>query len=69
MPRLAAERWPEPAITSHLKATDARWAYVELPQVAQVLKETKRGFWSGVKARSKMYGQLLTFWVRKRKDD
>lgn len=69
VPRLATERWPEPAITSHLKATDARWAYVELPQLAQVLKETKRGFWSGLGARSKMYGHLLTFWVRKRRGE
>ena len=37
--------------------------------LAQVLKETKRGFWSGLGARSKMYGHLLTFWVRKRRGE
>lgn len=67
VPDLAHERWPEPAITEHLKSTGARWAYVELPQVAQVVKEKKRGFWGGVKARSRMYAQLLTYRARRRR--
>ncbi len=66
VPDLAAERWPEPAITRHLKATGARWAYVELPNVAQVVKEKKRGFWGGAKARTKMYVSLLTYRARRR---
>lgn len=67
VPGLASERWPEPAITAHLKATGARWDYIELPQVAQVVKERKRGFWKGARARTKMYAQLLTYRTRRRK--
>ncbi len=67
VPDLGAERWPEPAITQHLKATGARWAYVELPHVAQVVKEKKRGFWRGAQARTKMYAALLTYRARRRK--
>ncbi|GGK86892.1 glycosyl transferase [Deinococcus radiotolerans] len=67
VPDLAAERWPEPAITRHLKATGATWAYVDLPNVAQVVKEKKRGFWGGAKARTKMYVSLLTYRARRRK--
>lgn len=66
VPHLGQERWPEPAITAHLKKTGARWDYVELPQVAQVVKEKKRGFWKGARARTKMYADLLTFKVRKK---
>lgn len=66
VPGLGEERWPEPAITAHLKDTGARWDYVELPQVAQVLKEKKRGFWKGAQARTKMYVDLLTYRIRKR---
>ncbi len=68
VPDLAAERWPEPAITRHLKATGARWAYVDLPNVAQVVKEKKRGFWGGAKARTKMYASLLTYRARRRRE-
>lgn len=64
VPDLGVERWPEPAITAHLKSTGARWDYIELPQVAQVLKEKKRGFWKGAKARTKMYAHLLTYRMR-----
>lgn len=67
VPGLNAERWPEPAITAHLKASQARWAYVELPQVAQVVKEKKRGFWAGAGARTRMYAQLLTYRARRKK--
>jgi len=67
VPRLGQERWPEPPITDHLRATGARWGYVELGQVRQVLKEKKRGFWRGAKARTKMYADLLTYRRRRRK--
>ena len=67
VPHLGKERWPEPAITAHLKETGARWGYVELPQVAQVVKERKRGFWRGARARTKMYADLMTFWARRRR--
>lgn len=61
------ERWPEPAITEHLKTTGVAWDYCELSGVAQVLKEQKRGFWEGSKARTKMYADLLTFGLRKKR--
>lgn len=67
VPHLDEERWPEPAITAHLKDTGARWDYIELPQVAQVVKEKKRGFWKGAKARTKMYADLITFKARRKK--
>ncbi|GHF82949.1 glycosyltransferase family 2 protein [Deinococcus ficus] len=66
VPDLAVERWPEPAITAHLKSSGARWDYVELPQVAQVVKEKKRGFWQGAKARTKMYAHLMTYRARRK---
>ncbi|MBB5295067.1 glycosyltransferase family 2 protein [Deinococcus metallilatus] len=68
VPRLGDERWPEPPITDHLRATGALWGYVELGQVRQVLKETKRGFWKGVSYRTKMYADLLTYKRRKRRE-
>ncbi|GGM07479.1 glycosyltransferase family 2 protein [Deinococcus aerophilus] len=67
VPHLGEERWPEPAITAHLKNTGARWDYVELPEVGQVVKEKKRGFWKGAGARTRMYADLLTFRVRRKK--
>lgn len=67
VPHLGEERWPEPAITAALKESGARWDYIELPQVAQVVKEKKRGFWEGTKARSKMYADLLTYRLRKKR--
>lgn len=67
VPGLDQERWPEPAITRHLKVTGARWAYVELSNVGQVVKEKKRGFWRGATARTRMYASLLTYGVRRRK--
>ncbi|MEF2277906.1 glycosyltransferase [Deinococcus sp. YIM 134068] len=68
VPRLGDERWPEPPITDHLKATGARWGYVELPQLRQVLKEKKRGFWKGVGFRTRMYAELLTYRARKKRE-
>ena len=66
-PGLGEERWPEPAITDALKRGGARWDYVELPGLAQVMKEEKRGFWRGVGYRSKMYVDLLGYGRRKKK--
>jgi glycosyltransferase involved in cell wall biosynthesis len=68
VPRLGEERWPEPPITDALKTCGAHWDYVELPNVAQVVKEKKRGFWKGAQARTKMYADLLTYGVRKKRD-
>ena len=65
VPHLREERWPEPAITAHLERTGLRWAYVELPEVGQVLKEKKRGFIRGVVHRTRMYADLLTYGVRR----
>lgn len=67
VPRLGEERWPEPPITDWLRATGARWDYVELGQVRQVLKETKRGFWKGARARTRMYAELLSYRRRRRR--
>lgn len=67
VPGLGEERWPEPAITDALKRSGARWDYVELPGLAQVMKEEKRGFWKGVGYRSKMYVDLLGYRRRKKK--
>ncbi|WP_075830953.1 glycosyltransferase family 2 protein [Deinococcus marmoris] len=67
VPHLGEERWPEPAITAYLKDTGARWDYIELPHVGQVLKEKKRGFWNGAWARTRMYADLVTFRARRKR--
>ncbi|MBB6097789.1 glycosyltransferase involved in cell wall biosynthesis [Deinobacterium chartae] len=66
VPHLAEERWPEPAITEHLRRSGANWRYVPLLQVSQVMKEIKRGFWSGLKHRAKMYRDLVSYRARRR---
>ncbi|WP_261663112.1 glycosyltransferase family 2 protein [Deinococcus sp. Marseille-Q6407] len=68
VPRLQQERWPEPAITEHLEHTGLRWDYVELPEMGQVLKEKKRGLVKGVMYRTRMYADLLTYRVRRRRE-
>ena len=65
VPRLREERWPEPAIKDHLKTSGARWTFVDLPGLSQVMKEKKRGFWEGFKYRSKMYVDLLGYKMRR----
>ncbi len=67
VPGLGKERWPEPAITDALKRSGVRWDYVELPGLAQVMKEEKRGFWKGVGYRSRMYVDLIGYRRRKKK--
>jgi glycosyltransferase involved in cell wall biosynthesis len=67
VPGLGEERWPEPAITDALKRGSVRWDYVELPGLAQVMKEEKRGFWKGVGYRSRMYVDLMGYKRRKKK--
>ncbi|ULH16404.1 glycosyltransferase family 2 protein [Deinococcus sp. KNUC1210] len=69
VPGLGQERWPEPAITDALKRSGVRWDYVELPQLGQVMKEEKRGFWKGVGYRSRMYVDLLGYRRRKKKSE
>lgn len=59
-------RWPEPPITDHLKNTGARWKYVPLLGAGQVMKEKKRGFWTGFGLRLKMYGDILRYRMRDR---
>lgn len=66
VPRLAQERWPEPAITDHLRRTGLRWGYVQLPELKQVLKETKRGFLQGLLYRSRMYWEILSYRKRRK---
>ncbi len=65
VPRLAEERWPEPAITDHLKKTKIRWNFITLRGLSQVMKEEKRGFWEGFKHRSKMYIDILGYKLRR----
>ncbi|AZI41347.1 glycosyltransferase family 2 protein [Deinococcus psychrotolerans] len=67
VPHLGAERWPEPAITAALKEQHIKWDYVELPNLKQVMKEKKRGFWKGARYRTKMYIDLFGFKRRKKK--
>lgn len=67
VPRLAQERWPEPAITYALKNDRVKWGYVELPKLSQVMKEEKRGFWRGAAHRTRMYLDLLTFRRRRKR--
>jgi len=64
VPNLTHQRWPEPAITEHLVRSHARWAYVELPGAAQVMKEQKRGFWPGLAQRLRMYADILRYRFR-----
>jgi len=61
VPNLAQERWPEPAITDHLRLSGARWEYINLPSVSQVMKEQKRGFWRGLGYRLHMYWDILRY--------
>lgn len=68
VPRLGQERWPEPAITDHLRRTALSWGYVQLPELKQVLKETKRGFWQGLGYRARMYWEILSYRKRRRAD-
>lgn len=67
VPGLASERWPEPAITHALKQSGVRWDYVELSNLRQVMKEEKRGFWRGVKYRTKMYLDILGYRRRRKR--
>lgn len=67
VPHLGEERWPEPAITDALKRQGVRWGYVELPEVSQVMKEEKRGFWRGVKHRTKMYLDIMGYKRRRKR--
>lgn len=67
VPHLGEERWPEPAITAALKEQNVKWDYVELPNLKQVTKEKKRGFWKGARYRTKMYIDLFGFRSRKKK--
>ncbi len=63
VPHLATERWPEPAITRHLRQTGIRWAYVILTGLRQIMKEKKRGFWVGIAHRANMYYHILRYWI------
>ena len=67
VPHLGEERWPEPAIMAALKEQGVTWEYVELPGLAQIMKEKKRGFWKGARYRTKMYIDLFGFKRRKKK--
>lgn len=49
----------EVAITREAKERGWRSCEVELPGVTQVLKEEKRGWWEGLRARLRMYGEVV----------
>ncbi len=55
-----SQRWPEPAITEHLKTTGTTWEYVPLEGAGQIMKEMKRGLLKGMFARFEMYRHILT---------
>lgn len=56
----------EIAIAAHARALRWRVVDVDLPGVSQVMKEEKRGFWLGFRARLRMYREILRQWWRPR---
>jgi glycosyltransferase involved in cell wall biosynthesis len=56
----------EVAITDYAKRQSWRTVDVALPNVSQVMKEEKRGFWQGLKYRLWMYADILRTYIRKR---
>lgn len=60
VPHLAGSRYGvEVAITRQAAAQGWRCVNVPLPGVSQVMKEEKHGFWRGLKARMRMYRDIL----------
>jgi glycosyltransferase involved in cell wall biosynthesis len=56
----------EVAITEHAKRCAWRTTDVALPNVSQVMKEEKRGFWQGLKYRVWMYADIFRTYVKRR---
>lgn len=56
----------EIAITEHAKREGWRVVEVAMPNVSQVMKEEKRGFWQGLKYRLWMYADILRTYLRKK---
>ena len=54
----------EIAITEAARHGGWRTLDVLLPGVSQVMKEEKRGFWPGLRVRLRMYGDILSTWLR-----
>ena len=54
----------EIAITESARHEGWRTLDVLLPGVSQVMKEEKRGFWRGFRVRLRMYGDILSTWLR-----
>ena len=54
----------EIAITEAARHGGWRTLDVPLPGVSQVMKEEKRGFWPGFRVRLRMYGDILSTWLR-----
>ncbi|MDX2006633.1 MAG: glycosyltransferase family 2 protein [Meiothermus sp.] len=51
----------ELAMTRRLEAQRARVIYVPLPGLTHRTKEEKLGWWGGLRARGRMFGQLIRF--------
>lgn len=65
VPGLADSRYGvEVAITEH--ARRAGWSRLDVPLegVSQVMKEEKRGLWTGLRVRARMYGEILATLAR-----
>ncbi len=56
----------EVAITEHAKRNAWRTTDVALPNVSQVMKEEKRGFWQGLKYRLWMYADIFRTYVKRK---
>ena len=58
----------EMAITLHVEAARRPVARVFMPGVTHPMKEEKLGFWRGARARLRMYGEMLRYVRRYRKE-
>jgi glycosyltransferase involved in cell wall biosynthesis len=58
----------EIAITEQAKRENWRTVDVAMPNVSQVMKEEKRGFWQGLKIRLWMYADILRTYLKRNKN-
>jgi Glycosyl transferase family 2 len=57
----------EVAITEHAKREGWRTVDITMPNVSQVMKEEKRGFWQGLKIRLWMYADIVRTYIKRNK--
>jgi hypothetical protein len=57
----------EIAITERAKRENWRTVDVAMPNVSQIMKEEKRGFWQGLKVRLWMYADILKTYIKGKK--